>query len=305
MNIDSIIFIFLVIISLFNVSCNDDKYRTSDQEFDKVYNNAIDLYNAKKYKDAIPIFEKALSISDANPVVYLKLGHSHQMINEFIQADKYYNKYINLNPDADHRFYYNVGFVNHNIKNFDKSISALQTAIKLSDKPIYSYFLSIGMSYYAKGDYENAVKYLSDAINLNITRDEAHYYLGKSYYSQKKYSQAIKAFEYGHRHNPNSLILIEFLAWLLATSPNDADRDGSKAVKLAEIAVDFTKREDPNYLDTLAAAYAESGQFEKAIETEQNAINILINTAGDENVLKKYENRLRMYESGKPWRITH
>ena len=63
-------------------------------------------------------------------------------------------------------------------------------------------------------------------------------------------------------------------AWLLATSPDAGLRDGSEAVRLATHAAQLTSEQDPSILATLAAAYAEAGEFAKAMVTNQQAINL-------------------------------
>jgi TPR repeat protein len=88
------------------------------------------------------------------------------------------------------------------------------------------------------------------------------------------------------------------LAWILATSEDSAIRDGSNAVVFAEKAVAATNRKSPNDLDTLAAAYAEAGQFEKAVSTEQEAM-ALLQTEAQKN---DYGTRLKLFESKVPYR---
>jgi hypothetical protein len=88
------------------------------------------------------------------------------------------------------------------------------------------------------------------------------------------------------------------LAWILATSENSAIRDGANAVAFAEKAVAATNRKKPADLDTLAAAYAEAGQFEKAVPTEQEAI-ALVQTAAEKN---DYTARLKLFEAHVPYR---
>jgi len=65
------------------------------------------------------------------------------------------------------------------------------------------------------------------------------------------------------------------LSWLLATCGDPAIRDAARAVNLAKRAVEMTKGKDPNALDTLAAAYAEAGQFSAAVKAEQEAMDLL------------------------------
>ena len=62
------------------------------------------------------------------------------------------------------------------------------------------------------------------------------------------------------------------LAWHLATCELPAARDGRAAVEIAEAAVAATDRQEANYLDTLAAAYAEIGRFDQAVKTQAEAV---------------------------------
>jgi hypothetical protein len=69
-------------------------------------------------------------------------------------------------------------------------------------------------------------------------------------------------------------------------------------VAFAEKAVAATDHKNPADLDTLAAAYAEAGQFEKAVPTEQEAI-ALVQTAAEKN---DYTTRLKLFEAHLPYR---
>jgi TPR repeat protein len=88
------------------------------------------------------------------------------------------------------------------------------------------------------------------------------------------------------------------LAWILATSENSAVRDGANAVIFAEKAVAATNRKTPAELDTLAAAYAVAGQFEKAVSTEQEAI-ALVQTEAEKNDSRTL---LKLFEAKLPYR---
>jgi len=88
------------------------------------------------------------------------------------------------------------------------------------------------------------------------------------------------------------------LAWILATSENSSIRNGPNAVFFGEKAVAATHSKKPATLDTLAAAYAEAGQFEKAVKTEQKAI-ALLQTKAEKSV---FRTRLKLYEAKVPYR---
>jgi WD40 repeat protein/serine/threonine protein kinase len=87
-------------------------------------------------------------------------------------------------------------------------------------------------------------------------------------------------------------------SWPLATDPDPLRRDGIKAVGLAERSVAETDRKNANYVDTLAAAYAETGQFAKAVSIEQEAIAL----SQSEDEKKDLASRLKLYESHSPFR---
>jgi tetratricopeptide (TPR) repeat protein len=88
------------------------------------------------------------------------------------------------------------------------------------------------------------------------------------------------------------------IAWLLATHPEPAVRDGGEAVTYAEQAVAATRRANPEYLDTLAAAHAEAGDFAKAVAVQKEAMALL----HTEEEKRGYASRLKLYESGSPYR---
>jgi serine/threonine protein kinase/tetratricopeptide (TPR) repeat protein len=89
------------------------------------------------------------------------------------------------------------------------------------------------------------------------------------------------------------------LAWVLATSPDDGLRNGTNAVTFADKAVAATGRTNAMYLDTLAAAYAEAGQFEKAVSVQKEAMAL---ATEEEKKRNRYEDRLRLYQSNTPYR---
>ena len=66
---------------------------------------------------------------------------------------------------------------------------------------------------------------------------------------------------------PDEIVLLNNTAWLLATSPDASLRNGVEAVGYARRAAQLTRGQEPVILGTLAAAYAEEGQFSDAVET--------------------------------------
>jgi tetratricopeptide (TPR) repeat protein len=109
--------------------------------------------------------------------------------------------------------------------------------------------------------------------------------------------EAIKLFQenhaaYRYRQAQNDI------AWRLATYPDPEIRDGRGAVTYAEKAVAATSRANASYLDTLAAAHAEAGDFVKAVAVQKEAMALMRTEAEKQG----YTSRLKLYESGLPYR---
>lgn len=87
------------------------------------------------------------------------------------------------------------------------------------------------------------------------------------------------------------------LAWILATSKNPSVRDAKRALIFAGKECERTEWKEAATLDTIAAAYAADGDFEKAIEMQQKAISL--NKVAERQ--SGFEERLNVYQSGKPF----
>ena len=105
----------------------------------------------------------------------------------------------------------------------------------------------------------------------------------------------------GMARAPQSGRMANALAWYLATLPSANQRDGTEAVRLAELANQQTPAGDPNLLDTLAAAYAEAGRFADAVRTAERA-HELAAAGGQDELAGALAGRLALYRSGEPYR---
>jgi len=95
--------------------------------------------------------------------------------------------------------------------------------------------------------------------------------------------------------------ILNQLAWLQATSPVAEFRDGKNAIKYATKACELTNWKNLHYLDTLAASYAEAGNFESAVKWQKEAMKLL-SEKHPSNWKTDSESRLNLYLSGKPYR---
>jgi Tfp pilus assembly protein PilF len=90
-----------------------------------------------------------------------------------------------------------------------------------------------------------------------------------------KFTAAAANLEKAITHAPNIPVVLNFSAWLHATAPIAAARDGKKAVARALKACELTEWREFGYVDTLAAAYAEVGDFDKAVDFQWYALSLI------------------------------
>jgi tetratricopeptide (TPR) repeat protein len=100
---------------------------------------------------------------------------------------------------------------------------------------------------------------------------------------------------------PDSPRMLDELAWLLATYPDSNVRDGAEAVRLAEHACELTNRRDAALVATLAAAYAETGDFSRGVAAAEEALK-RAQAIGDTDSVKLSENILMALRADLPFR---
>ena len=100
--------------------------------------------------------------------------------------------------------------------------------------------------------------------------------------------------------HPDDSGVLNNLAWLFATSPDDDLRDATRAIELATKACEETEWKAAHIISTLAAGYAESGDFKKACKFSQKALDADAGKGGLDEQLQK---ELSSYKEEKPWRL--
>ena len=112
--------------------------------------------------------------------------------------------------------------------------------------------------------------------------------------------EAVGNYEHALQIKPGIVDARNNLAWILATAPDAAIRNGNKAVELAEEANRVSDARDPNILSTVAAAYAEAGRFAEAMVMAQRALEL--SDPKNAKALEKRRLQLQCYEAGSPYR---
>jgi tetratricopeptide (TPR) repeat protein len=111
----------------------------------------------------------------------------------------------------------------------------------------------------------------------------------------------IEQWEISLQLNPDDGNALNNLAWVLATYPEDTIRDGKRAVELAAKATTLPGGNVPIVIRTLAAAYAEAGDFSKAIETGQRALD-LATAQNNTSLLSTLRHEIELYQARTPYR---
>jgi tetratricopeptide (TPR) repeat protein len=155
----------------------------------------------------------------------------------------------------------------------DEAIEQYQRAIR-SDPTLADAHYNLGVLLAGRGSDGAAIAEFRMAVKYKPEHANAHYNLAKCLDRQGKHAEAIMCWRDALRLQPENADTVDEVAWRLATSPDSSIRDGRQALELARRAIELSQGEDPRPLSTLAAAYAEVGQFAEAIETAQRAIEI-------------------------------
>jgi tetratricopeptide (TPR) repeat protein len=142
-----------------------------------------------------------------------------------------------------------------------------------------------------------AVELLDPVIEREPNNWQARRIRADALLGQAKHREAVENYEAALKIEPKDSGLLNNLAWLLATSPDEAVRDGRRSVELAEAACRETEYKQAHILSTLAAGYAEQGDFAAARKWSQQALDV-----ADEDQRAALRKELESYRAEKPWR---
>lgn len=196
-------------------------------------------------------------------------------------------------------------------KRSDEEIFYYEKAVEAApDLPVAE--SDLGDALQKLGKTEQATPHLLRAKELEAQRnphspqlqEQIAFYLSKEHKSNEAmqhYQQAEKLYSEALRQNPNSPVLLNNLALLLATNPNEPVRNGPEAVALAQRGCELTQWKVPVLISTLAAAYAEAGRFDDAQNMANKARETAL-AAGQKEIASKNEELVKLYQAHKPYR---
>jgi len=219
---------------------------------------------------------------------------------DFAQALEILKKAVTLEPD-DARIQNDLA--NNLIKTGDPegAIEHLREAIRINPLMVQSHY-NLGMLLLHQGHPDQALPELETTVTLNPRYAPGEEVLAGCYGALHNDSEALAHWRNALAIEPKSVSALVGLARFLASSSDDTFRNGAEAVAVAEQANDLTSGADPRVLDTLAAAYAEAGQFPQALRAANRALD-LATARGDEATINGIRYRISLYMEGKPFHV--
>jgi len=232
--------------------------------------------------------------------VYDNLGHALALQGRLDEAIVEYQKALKIKPDGA-AIHTHLGISLVQQGRLDEAIVHYQQALEIRPDDATAHG-NVGAALAKQGRLAEAIAHLQRALELRPDYAEARNNLRIALDEQNRILAATVAqWREAVRLQPHEAVVLNRLAWALATCPLASVRNGTEAVQLAERAAALSDRKEPAILDTLAAAYAEAERFADAVSTAQWAIE-LAQSSGQTPLAERIRARLALYRAGQPYR---
>jgi protein O-mannosyl-transferase len=196
--------------------------------------------------------------------------------------------------------HYNLGVALADEGQLDRAIAEFNEALKINPKSAQTHN-SLGIALARRGQPDAAIAEFATALRFDPEFAPAHFNLGVAFSKKGDARRAIEAYRATLRLDPDHAQALNNLAWILATSERAEFRNGREAVTLAERACKITGEKHPVMLQTLAAACAETGDFDRAAGVAERAADFA-NMAGEYDLAGTIRSQLELYKSHRPFR---
>jgi len=253
------------------------------------------LSTLKKWDEALAAINKAIEIQPNLAQTILLRATIYKELGKYSEALGDLDTILKMAPNSPQVLALHAQF-SIQAGQMEKAITDLVGLLKFSPDNLPIKY-QLGLLYTANKQPVEGLKQLSEVLSKDPEFTAAYRVRANTYLNIGKHAEAIADFEEANKREPDNSETLNNFAWVLATSPDDKLRDGKRAIELATKACELTDYKTPHILSTLAAAYAETGDFEtakkwsaKSIELEQGEIK------------EQLEKELESYQEGKPWR---
>ena len=254
-------------------------------------------FGKQEFNKAMQDLNEAIKLDPKNSAAYLARGRVNEAKSIIDQALQDYTKVVELDPHSGEAFFRRAHIWELK-KDLTKAIGDYSDAIALDSLNVRAY-QNRALAQLANKQYDKAIKDFTEVIQIEPKNFAAFHSRGVAYQAKKDFPKAGLDYAEAYRIDPNYVPAYKDHAWLLATCPVDAVRNGKLAVELATKAVQPGGDKNGTYCDTLAAAHAEAGQFDEAVRWEKTALEDMAFAQPHGDAARQ---RLELYTQKKPYR---
>ncbi len=255
----------------------------------------------KRYEEAKPHFFEALRLKPDYADAHIHLANLLVIQGMAGEAIRHCLAGLKLKPGAAEAYYCLGNALALQLKPDEAKANYLAA---LRCKPGYAEaHARLGELLLVQGQAAEAMPHLRAAADLQPDNEEFQYSLGGALAGQRNFAAAAACFRAAIKAKPDCATALNDLAWLLATRQEPQARDVPESVRLAQRACELTHNREPMYLDTLAVALSEAGQFSQAVTLTEQAV-ALATQAGDGALVAQLGRRLDLYRAGRSYTQT-
>ncbi|HSY42608.1 MAG TPA: tetratricopeptide repeat protein [Candidatus Acidoferrum sp.] len=253
------------------------------------------------WRDSESLWNRALACKYDSWVAHNNLGMSYMSQGQVDQAIEQYQQAIEIDSKAP-LTHFNLGAAFAQNGELGSAIGEYQKAIQL--QPDYLQARNnLGDALLRTGQTSAAIDQFQEALKLSPQSTMLRNNLAFIFLRNGRVSEAVDEFQQVLEIEPNNVDACQYLAWVFATSPDASVRDGAQAIALARKANDISGGKDPGILSTLAAAYANNGQFSDALTTAQQGLQLATNR-GDSSTAAELQAEIGLCQANLPIRDT-
>jgi protein O-mannosyl-transferase len=260
------------------------------------------------WRNSETLWTRALAVTTNNDVALTNLGTFVMERGQLDEALSYFQKALAVRSRSEHRHYnFSLALIHDSVGNvlaregrLNDAIIHLRTAVELRpDFPDAHY--NLGTALFQKGDLDGAIEQWRTTLSIHPYDAGAHTSLGNALVQKGLFGEAADHYEKALQSEPDSILPLNNLAWLMSTGPDDSLRNNEIAVELATKANQLSNESNPVFIRTLAAAYAQAGQFDKAIATAGRAAE-KANAQGEHDLALEIRQDVDLYQRSTPLR---
>ena len=259
---------------------------------------AADLVKSGRLEEAFQELETADAMKPGFAETLAAKGFYYREKGDIEKAIGLFEKALTIDPAnwGAHNFY---GVTLFRLGRYEEAMRHFQAAIKVNPLNAQS-LTNAGALELSRGNVDAARKYFEEAIDSTPRYARAHFDLALILTREGRYADAATRYEECLKHAGDDADTIGNLAWLYATCPDAGVRRGARAVELARKfeKISGGTAGGPRVYDILAAALAEDGQFDVAVEAAETAVRL---SRSDDPGLEGRRSLVGLYRSGQTY----